>query len=371
MDCAGLKCLNTYRPSTLKPSNDSAALWLLHVRKFFGGNVQERKVFLDWLAFKVQNPGVKVMWAVILQSAQGIGKGTLAKPLFDIFGRDNCVEVENDELHKGEMAFIENKLLLVINELKAGDKKVVADNLKTIITERRRRVRRLYSNSYEVENLGSVLAFTNHAAPIYLEDSDRRWFVFETAMTRPSANYFDRLHGWLDKDGAAKVHGYLLRRDVSRFNPNAAPPMTAAKLETLEASRGETRNAVIELWDDEMAPFDRPLLNLQDAVEHLRAQGSRFQKLGVENFKRYLRELGAVPYTSRTGGNEAVTYEHHGMKERKRLWVLRARSCDWHDKTAAEIGADVWRPGVVAVDRPEPRPEDFAVDIRRHLRSVS
>lgn len=341
----GQRCLNIYEASTLQASHkgrgkcSDAAPWLLHVRKFFGADVKARRHFLDWVAFKVQHKDVKVRHGVILGSKQGHGKGTLSKPLKPIFGATNFVEPDNNEILKGTLAFLENKLLVIVNELKAADNKNVADNMKPVISEDSIRVKRLWMDPFEIENPASVLAFTNHYNAIFLEESDRRWFLFDSKSPKESDDYFKRLHSWIDGDGAAHVLAYLLARDVSGFNPNAAPPETTTKRHAIESSRGETRQTLIERWHDKAAPFDREVWRLLDLVKLLQQDLPKATQTMV---KAFLRDNGAEPFNE----HEATDYTQKGQKKRARLWLLR-NAPQWRKASPAALGAEMWTDGML------------------------
>jgi hypothetical protein len=212
-----------------------------------------------------------------------------------------------------------------------------------VITEDTTEIELKFLNPYTIANLASVLCFTNHEGALYLEDSDRRWFMYSSKMRPESPTYYKRLHDWLDNGGAAYVYRYLLDRDVSAFAPDAPPPMTEAKRLALESSRGETRNGLLEMWEDQTGPFAEGVafINLKEVASYL---SLKLPKLGEEGLKRFLREHGAQPFTTASGAHEPVRIKRAIGAERKRLWLLRGDPAAWRGKSQEEIGAAVWRP---------------------------
>ena len=86
----------------------------------------------------------------------------------------------------------------------------------------------------------NCLIFTNHADAMMIPEDDRRIAVFSNPTTKRDADYYMQLHATLDNDDEARrLYWWLMRRDVSKFNP-AAPPMTAAKIQMIEASKSPT-----------------------------------------------------------------------------------------------------------------------------------
>lgn len=344
VDSNKLKCLNVYRPSSLEVPRflpRDATPWLTHVYHMFGDDIEAREHFLDWLAFKTQHPGRKIRHAVVIHGAQGIGKDSLAYPLHAIFGNNMCAP-DNEEALKGKTMFLENKTLILIQELKSGDNYGLYDKLKPVITETSVRIEPKFINPYTIECPAAILAFTNHENCLRLEDGDRRWWLYSSKMQKREPAYYADLYKWYEGGGCRAVASYLLNRDVSGFNPDAHPPLTSFKAEVLEASRGETRNGLLEMWQDRQGPFSKPFVNLRDALKFLRE--TDFPKLGEDQLKRFIRQHGGQPYSPWEAAEKVAPtrYKRNGQSVQARLWLLRGAPADWKGKTQEEIGEAVW-----------------------------
>lgn len=339
----GLRCLNTYRASTLKPVTGDPSPVLDHIWYVFGGdpsaatdedaqrNFREAECehFLDVLAYKVQYPAGKVRHAVCIGGEPGLGKGTIARPLKLIFGEDNYVEPDNQEITSGHMGFMENVTCAVVNELRlqgGSDRRDVIGHLKPVITEDTIRIKKLYMDPYRIENPGLLLCFTNYLDDVHIEPGDRRWFVFKSPSKplqgEARARHFDSLHSWLDGDGPAIFYRWLLDRDVSKFDPNAPAPMTAEKTANMETSKGEVLVRLDELFVDRERPFDCDLINITDALKALRESDDRSLKaLSRAKLTNFLRSKGGKPL----GGDSSVRYRLPGSStvQKKRLWAIR------------------------------------------------
>ena len=79
-DHPGARCLNLYRPPPpIIGDAAQAARWLEHVARVYPGDDGEH--IADWLAQRVQHPGVKPNHALMLGGAPGIGKDMILVPL--------------------------------------------------------------------------------------------------------------------------------------------------------------------------------------------------------------------------------------------------------------------------------------------------
>ena len=83
----------------------------------------------------------------------------------------------------------------------------------------------------------NCLIFTNHADAMIIPEDDRRIAVLSNPTLKRDDDYYMGLHAALDDDAEARrFYWYLMRRDVRQFNP-AAPPMTPAKIQMIDASK--------------------------------------------------------------------------------------------------------------------------------------
>lgn len=138
----------------------------------------ERETFLDWLAWCLQHEKSKPEWAVLLYSdKQGTGKSTLTKLMRELFGRENTGTTNGVSklLGRFNKEILENKLIIVEEvEVKRGSPQ--ANSLKSLITEDSTMVEAKGLPAY-VEKLYSAFIMTTNHLPLWLEESDRRFFI--------------------------------------------------------------------------------------------------------------------------------------------------------------------------------------------------
>jgi hypothetical protein len=233
--------VNLYRPSRLIPTKGADVQpWLDHVTLLFGEpGDPAREHFLNYLAFVLQHPGVKINHAIVLLGRHGIGKDTVLVPLTRGLGAHNYSTVKPETLLGQFTHFLEGQLI-VVEEMMSFSKRENYNKMKEWLASppERLEVNRKHMNPYSIPNIQVWVFLTNHEDAIALEDGDRRFWVHNCEIEVPeSERYFGRLYDWLNAGGDAACVGWLLDRDVSKFNPCAPPPMTKAKRAMLDTAQ--------------------------------------------------------------------------------------------------------------------------------------
>ena len=195
--------------------------------------------------------------------------------------------------------------------------------------------------AYHIRNVAHIVMFHNGDDPVIINEGDRRYFVLssslrifdpETGEQRPEwASYFDALWSWLDdQKGWQHVAHYLLNRDVSQFNPKAAPPMTEGKAFIIEHNRTGTEAMIARAIEDRTGPFAQDALTIETLTEWLSTEGtSMLYQYGVKEVPspvvlgRALRAAGGVCKRLRVD------------KALRRVWVVR-----YHD-TLLQLPGDM------------------------------
>ena len=91
--------------------------------------------------------------------------------------------------------------------------------------------------------------FSNHSAPLNIEDGDRRYFVFNSKAQPRQDAYYDRLYGYLETPEAMNaIYTFLMKRDLSGFNPFRRPPMTEAKQQIIAESEHPLQRILSMRW---------------------------------------------------------------------------------------------------------------------------
>jgi hypothetical protein len=222
--------------------------WLTHVNLVIS-NDSERELFLDYLAFLVQQRGRKVRYAPIIIGKQGTGKDMMLKPLVWFFAH-NATEVSPEKLQATFNEFLERELV-VVNEMMRFDKTETYNAIKTLIsgsTTDTIMVERKFKNPYAVPNNVNFIFLSNHVDAVRLEEDDRRFFVITSDMEKQNDDYYEALNNafYHQQSGLRKVVRWLMQRDISKFRPDSAPMDTEGKQRMKEAQRPDYQLAILK-----------------------------------------------------------------------------------------------------------------------------
>lgn len=184
----------------------------------------EREMFLNWLAWCLQNESNKPNWAPFLYSARkGTGKSTLCQLVARLFGSENAVTQNNvDKLTGRFNASVLTRKLIVCEELNLRQDSPQGNALKTYLTEREIMTERKGQEAEQIRHCCCFLFTSNHL-PLWIEPEDRRYYLIEIDhdghATGPRAREFaslvERLYAFMEDDGAiAGLHRALMERKL-------------------------------------------------------------------------------------------------------------------------------------------------------------
>lgn len=223
--------VNTWRPSPMPAySGDIGPWWELLCHLFPEEASRER--IMDWMAFILQHPDVKINHALLVGGGERIGKDTAFIPFTRGIGIRNVSNVKAEMMEeKYDDQFIDVKLA-VIQEIYTGgfkDAKKIENKLKVYLADPPEELllRRLGASHVTQRNLIQLLIFTNHKEAIHVSSDGDRYLCEWSDAEKLSPEAYKKVYDWYNNDyGCEKVYGYLLSRDVSGFNPKAAAPKT-------------------------------------------------------------------------------------------------------------------------------------------------
>jgi len=237
--------------------------WLEHCKTLVP-NAEELEHIFDVMAFKVQHPETKINHAVLHGGDQGSGKDTMWAPfIWAVCGEHlkNRGLLDNDTM-SSQFGYALESEILILNELKepdAKERRALANKLKPIIAAppEMLTVNRKGLHPYQMANRVFVLAFSNDPVPISLDSQDRRWFCVWSHAPRMSAQAAEKMWKWYKAGGFAAIGGWLSRRDVSAFNPGAAPMMTEFKMNLVEHGMSMAESYLVELMRARIGEFSK------------------------------------------------------------------------------------------------------------------
>ena len=280
-----------------------------------------RKWLEQWLAYPLQHPGTKLYTAVVIWGLiHGTGKSTVGYTMFRLYGA-NATEIADKDLITNFNEWAENKQFVLGDEITGGDKRASADRMKSMITQRQLRLNPKYIPSYTVPDCINYLFTSNHPDSFFLEDTDRRFAIFEVDKSPLPDTFYQSYLKWLDEDGGKQaLFHHLLHLDLEGFNPSGHAPQTQAKAEMIETGRSDAATWVATLKEspDQIlqlngVPIQRALWTASELHALYDPEGKK--RYTVNGISRELRKAGVVR-------------AYHGMPVpcedgSRKLWIIR------------------------------------------------
>ena len=218
---------------------------------------------LDVMAFKVQNPRIKVNHAVLHGGDEGCGKDTFWDPFLWAIGgqhQHNRSVIEAGGLDS-QWGYSLEAEVIILNELKEGEAKerrALSNKLKPIIAAPPMTllINRKGLHPYEMLNRLQVIAFTNDPLPITIPTQDRRWFCVWSRAPKMNPEAATALWYWYERGGGyEKIAAWLHQRNVSAFNPAEKPPVTEWKMNMVEHGLSVAESFLVDLMKRRAGPF--------------------------------------------------------------------------------------------------------------------
>ena len=254
------------RPELSGANNGGIDIWIKHCQELVPEQAELDHIF-DVMAFKVQNPKIKVNHAILHAGDEGSGKDTFWAPFIWAVCGDHLKNrgiMDNNSVTSQWGYQLESEIL-IINELKEPDaatRRQLANQLKPIIAAPPEMlpVNRKGLHPYMMANRLFVLAFSNDPVPISLASQDRRWFCVWSTAPRMDSNKAKKIWDWYRAGGFACIAKWLMARDVSTFNPSAPPMWTEFKANLVEHGMSMAESYLVEMLRNRVGEFNKGVI---------------------------------------------------------------------------------------------------------------
>jgi hypothetical protein len=242
-----------------------------------------RKCYLDWMAFAVQHPGIKINHHPLIAGAHGCGKDTAFEPFFYGIGgglpgsrgepvkdRVNISYVSNDGLDKGWGYHLRAQVCCVqeLREVYSGARRKLSNTLKPLLATppHTLTINEKYAHPFEIPNVINWVFFSNAADAISLDDTERRFLVHWTNAEKLTDDEAGAIWQWYRKGGLKLCARWLHDRDVTQFNPRAAARRTTFHDTLSSSGKTDIESALQTLIDERQAPFEHDLVSPDKAA---------------------------------------------------------------------------------------------------------
>ena len=255
----GARCFNLYDPPEIEPGDPAQATpWIELVRKVYPDDADH---IIKWLAFKLQNPGVKINHALVLGGLQGVGKDAILEPVAAALGPGNFNNISPTQLTSTFNSFVMSVILQVDEARDQGENTRVNrysfyDHSKTYAAETSTKVVRCnekHQRATYVFNVLGLIYTTNYRFDgLYLPADDRRHYIAWSELTKDdfSDGYWSKLRDWYRTGGNGHVAAFLRSLDLSSFNAKIPPPRTKAMLDIIDVSAAPENSELADAIDE-------------------------------------------------------------------------------------------------------------------------
>lgn len=258
----GVEFVNRYNPSTVPvdlpvlTDDEEAAVALVraHLAHLFD-EPREQALIESWLAYNVQNPGVKVRWAPYICGPEGDGKSFLIELLAQAMGSANVHTLPGSIFEKSQFSdWAIGQCVSGIEEMKLhGHNKFDAANaLKPYITNDTIPVHPKGKAVYNAINTTNYAILSNYMDGVPVTDADRRYCFFKTRFSvRSIAAFKEAQPGYYEAlFDAARNYPSAMRYWLSRFDtfhpdfvPNGNAPITMMRSIVIQMSESDIDSA--------------------------------------------------------------------------------------------------------------------------------
>ena len=198
------------------PESDELKLMKSFIMENWANNNElQYNYIISWFAGLVTNlKGINRI-ALAMVSPQGTGKGTLIEFMDLVLRSVNIVSVAGIEKITGRFnTILQGKRLVNINEMSSTKDEFRSnfDKIKSYISDPTITIEPKGVNPYKVKNISNFVLFTNHRDAIVVEESDRRYAIFEMSVSHINDNkYFGNIRSkCFNQDVANEFYTYLL-----------------------------------------------------------------------------------------------------------------------------------------------------------------
>lgn len=226
---------------TPEAKKGDVSLWKQLLDYIFGANGEARIWFERWCGYPIQHPGAKLYAASVLWGrTHGTGKSLVGYSLGKVYGR-NFSEISDEDLSSSFNEWAENKQFVMGDDVTGQEyKKALMELLKFMITRQKLRVNAKYLPSYEVPDCINYYFTSNHPDSFVVEDTDRRYFVWQMPDDPLPREFYEKYDRWLHSgEAASALLWHFQHMDLGRFNPREPAMDTPAKRAMILDSKNE------------------------------------------------------------------------------------------------------------------------------------
>lgn len=274
---------NLYRQPTVNPVEkedfdiNRLDIFFEHMEFLFPVK-EDREFFYNWFAKTVIAPTVRILWAPLLISEEGAGKGFIYEVLSELLGTENSANIMMASIESQFNSYMMCSSIVLIDEVSKPKSDATVDKMKAYITQPTLMINTKGVTEKKYPIYANVIMFSNKDDAADIKDKDRRFWVHKITGVKPSS-YYDRIFGWFKhetkttkkiyNDNLNHLMRWCLERDLSKFNSNHRPPDTASKRGMVLESRSNLDIELCDAIEHRDGPFAADILPLKTIKDYM------------------------------------------------------------------------------------------------------
>lgn len=349
---------NSWTRWAVPPKKGDSALFEKLIDHVFSLSTPEAKHwFLQWAAYPIQHPGYKLKTSVLIHgNVQGSGKSSIGVALARLYGAHANILTQNNIADVDFNSWAVDKSFILVDDIGSQGNKNYANKLKVFITAPSIEVNRKFVDPYNIKNVMNFMFTSNDPAALYIEKTDRRFFIIEAPQSTLPPEFYNTFYAWIDSDeGASALMYYLSNYDLSGFDPNAHALLTDAKRMMRDLNLSDLGRFIMFLCENPdhfTARFKGDLATASDILTLFKDDD-----LATETAKSLLtvggvgKELGAIGVPRLFNGTQI----RMPNDERQRFYILRNVG-HWNSATQDDVKSylsTTYRPAQIPKSRGE------------------
>lgn len=318
-DDLGREGVNVYRPANVTHFPGDISPFLRHLNALVP-NSNDQQILLNYLAHNVKYPGHKIPWAILVQSAEGAGKGVLKKLMRHAMGKPYVYFPKASELAQSGAKFnkwLQHRLFILVDEIKVDERRELIEVLKPLISEEETEIQAKGVDQDLEDNYSNWFFFSNWKDAVPIDKNGRRWAIMYSPLQTYSdllnagmnTDYFNNLYHWLDNGGAAMVTQYLMDYPIERGQIPMRAPETSSMAEAVRISRGPVEVTIFEALEDGLPGFRGGWISSTAVLARLKTTGAVSRAPSLQTLETILTKLGYAPCGR---ADRAYFQEDHG-----------------------------------------------------------
>ena len=230
---------------------------------------------INWLSCAI-NTRKKNMTSIGFVGVEGTGKGVFETIYLKRMFGELLATVSNNELSSNFNSVFDDKMFVVLNEIKADLKESsrTAEILKMLVTDENMNIERKFRDVQSKKTYFNMFLFSNEALPIKISGGDRRWTMISTSSVKLDAVAEALGMSVMDFVDGCEREAYDFWREVFLFDYSirkAAKTMDTQLKRTIAESTSSKLEVVCKkIINGEFAWLEDRLLEIKEANGDIR-----------------------------------------------------------------------------------------------------